>query len=460
MGSDRQSILLHENGKKHKERVEKHMIEQRKTKQKKEQNAKLIQQSLQQMESAAQQKTLQHDVGNFYHPTATPSAYPGTLPMGGYGPPVGVPSSTFGHPPPPPQSSSTPSDKTNERKDWESRKKQRQEENRRKRKNPDGEDEEEDDEANDILQSKQRRTIAPDEGHYTHGETTGGNETGSTATTYLEGQVFYGILEQDTPIQIWTGPTSASMAERKLVERNLYWKDGIVVNVRQKQVGQETTLESEADNLVCDIAYLKSADDQEETLEKSVSMDRIRIILGGDDDCLPETLEEARLLALGGEEIVVVPNGEEKKTKNEDDDGPSLEEATGLSSWSTVRIKRTTVRQELKEERARLRQQRRRAALEAERQKKLAEERKMEEAKVANADDSALGAYDVWSRTKDGYKGVDIHDDAADKDVKVQDILGKKLAEGKEKVGFKKKGSAFKSKKKKQNRRTTSADDD
>jgi len=250
------------------------------------------------------------------------------------------------------------------------------------------------------------------------------------------------------------------MAERKLVERNLYWKDGIVVNVRQKQVGQETTLESEADNLVCDIAYLKSADDQEETLEKSVSMDRIRIILGGDDDCLPETLEEARLLALGGEEIVVVPNGEEKKTKNEDDDGPSLEEATGLSSWSTVRIKRTTVRQELKEERARLRQQRRRAALEAERQKKLAEERKMEEAKVANADDSALGAYDVWSRTKDGYKGVDIHDDAADKDVKVQDILGKKLAEGKEKVGFKKKGSAFKSKKKKQNRRTTSADDD
>jgi hypothetical protein len=78
----------------------------------------------------------------------------------------------------------------------------------------------------------------------------------------------------------------------------------------------------------------------------------------------------------------------------------------------------------------------------------------MEEVKVANADDSALGAYDVWSRSKEGYKGVDIH---GEEQIEVHE-LGKKLSDGKTSVGFKK--SSFKAKKKNQNRRTTSADDD
>jgi WW domain-binding protein 4 len=132
----------------------------------------------------------------------------------------------------------------------------------------------------------------------------------------------------------------------------------------------------------------------------------------------------------------------------------TVDETTGLTSWSTVKIKRTTVRQELKEERARSRQKRKEAAQEADKQQREADARKMEEAKVSNADDSALGAYDVWSRTKDGYKGVDIHGEAA---VDIHE-MGKKLSDGKGAIGFKK--SAFKAKKKKQNRRTTSADDD
>ena len=106
------------------------------------------------------------------------------------------------------------------------------------------------------------------------------------------------------------------------------------------------------------------------------------------------------------------------------------------------------------EERERLRQQRREQAEKAENAKREADRRKMEEAKVANADDSALGAFDVWSRSKDGYKGVDIHGEAQ---VQVHE-LGKKLSDGQTAVGFKK--TAFKAKKKKQNRRTTSADDD
>ena len=84
----------------------------------------------------------------------------------------------------------------------------------------------------------------------------------------------------------------------------------------------------------------------------------------------------------------------------------------------------------------------------------------MEEAKVANADDSALGSYDVWTGGKAGYKGVDIM-----KNDKVDvAVTAKSLSKGKGSVAFKKVGSGssmFKGKaKKKKNRRVTSADDD
>ena len=72
------------------------------------------------------------------------------------------------------------------------------------------------------------------------------------------------------------------------------------------------------------------------------------------------------------------------------------------------------------------------------------EARRMEEAKVENADDSARFAYDVWSRTKDGYKGVNSH---AKPKIEVHD-LAKKLSDGTS-VGFKK------TKKKDVNRCTT-----
>jgi hypothetical protein len=91
--------------------------------------------------------------------------------------------------------------------------------------------------------------------------------------------------------------------------------------------------------------------------------------------------------------------------------------------------------------------------LEAEKNAKLAEARRMEEAKIANADDSALGAYDIWNRSQEGYKGIKITTSRDDK-VEVSDVA-KKLADGKN-VEFKKTGK----KGKPQNRRTTSADDD
>lgn len=134
----------------------------------------------------------------------------------------------------------------------------------------------------------------------------------------------------------------------------------------------------------------------------------------------------------------------------------SIEEATGFSTWTTVTVKRTTVRQELKQERARLRQARQDAAAAEAKQQKEAEVRRMEEAKIANADDSALGAYDIWSRgQKEGYKGVHVHREtkisAADRT--------KKLAVDAP-AAFKKFSGKRKQKIQQSNRRTTSADDD
>ena len=425
LGSDRQSVLLHQNGKKHKEKVEESMQQKRKEKLQQESQAKLIAQSLQQMNSVASQAAAQDSgffVGSAASATTTPSY---------------VSSTTRVPPPPPPppppkqqqqeqQQQQRVKQERNEKNEWESRKRKRKEEQLRKR----GGGESTDDEGQSEQPSVAKRiklTIEAGHGHYTN----------DNHRVFLEGPTFGDILEEDMPIQIWTGSLTTGLAEKRLLDRDMHWKNGLVAAVRQRPSCGTDLLT----RLVTDVAYLKSDDDTEETLERSVSLDRIRIILGADES-IPDTIKEARLLAQGGEEIDTTAAQE------------TVDETTGLTSWSTVKIKRTTVRQELKEERARSRQKRKEAAQEADKQQREADARKMEEAKVSNADDSALGAYDVWSRTKDGYKGVDIHGEAA---VDIHE-MGKKLSDGKGAIGFKK--SAFKAKKKKQNRRTTSADDD
>eukprot|EP00980_Cylindrotheca_fusiformis_P029336 scaffold23297_cov132-Cylindrotheca_fusiformis.AAC.14 len=240
--------------------------------------------------------------------------------------------------------------------------------------------------------------------------------------TYLEGLTYSEILEEDMPVQIWTGPI-ASLEEKRLVDRQRHWKKGLLTYVGRNESGCKVH-----------VAYLASPEDGEETIEKHVALSRIRIQLGSDES-IPDTLEEARLLANGGDEIEV-----EQPVKTEIDD------ATGFSTWSTVTIKRTTIRQETKEERARLREQRQQAFIEKEAEAKEAEARRMEEAKVANADDSALGAFDVWG--KGGYKGIDIQKEP---DISLADTA-RSLAKGS--VAFKKKRKA----KGKRNIRQTSSD--
>jgi WW domain-binding protein 4 len=399
MGSDRQSILLHENGRKHKENVETSLQQKRSQKLEEENNLKLLQSSLQKIEADAAASHLQHDSSmvstqmlsqHRQVPSVVNSAAPTTM--------------------------ATPTTMTppaftlkQEKKDWASRKKKRQDEK------VGGEATTDEDQS----KSKRKRIkIEPGQGDYSHG-----------SQIYLEGPTFYEILEEDMPVELWTGSSMANLAEKRLLERDMHWKKALVVGVRKSP-----------EKCLVHVAYLQSKDDNEELIEKNVLVDRIRIVLGADES-IPGSLEEARLLAMGGEEIKVQPKQDEKK----------VDEATGLSGWSTVTIKRTTVKHELKEERARLREQRKEAVLEKEAQIKETEARRMEEAKVSGADDSALGAYDVWGTG--GYKGVDIQKEA---ELKVEDTA-KSLASGKTSVAFKKKKKKPPSKR---NQRTTSADDD
>lgn len=370
------------------------MQARRREKLEEEKQATLLQQSLAHMEQAARAKE---------------GWAPPAMPLTTQQPAFGVPPA-----PPPPRSAPKVPSQAEEKKEWESRKKKREEEKRKKR---DGDDS---DEEGEFSQAKRQRVqVEVGQGTY---EIDG--------KTYLEGSTYFEILEEDLPIQIWTGSAFASLEEMRLPEREQCWKNALVAAIRK------TTSDNKC---IVHVSYLASPDDTDETLEKSVKLERIRLVLGGDDK-IPDTLEEARLLAMGGEEIKV-----DHSTTQEE-----IDEATGFTSWSTVAIKRTTVRQENKEERDRHREKRKAAAAEKEDQLKEAEGRRMEEAKVSNADDSALGAYDVWG--KGGYKGVDIQKEA---DVRVEDTA-KSLSSGKTNVAFKKKVKP----KGNRNRRRTSADDD
>lgn len=562
MASDRASILVHENGKQHKEKVEQQFREKRLQKQAQEKQEKLLQQSLQQMEAAAAAATATTSAYGsppFYNATTTTTAFPrsntvqqqqpqyvlphglaashpipsvsmSTLPSAQL--PVSVPSSspmpqpTLTQQPQNPPLAATAAPATT-KQEWQAHKRKRMQEHElaHKRKfqmsgNEEGEEEPKNEMEVSLTASHNKPfTIAPSEGYYsfpvsntstgdgnakadtvisntckrdqhTQSQSNVNTVTTTSTTTYLEGLVFGDILEEDMPVQVWLGHAMATAAEQRLPHQQHFWKDAIVVSVKKDVRAKQTNVDGPREDsedvldasrrILVDLVYLReknsskvkieegaeivksssteqdskqeveeaadftkdksNEDKDEEILLQGIPLNRIRIILGADES-IPDTIEEARLLAKGGEVI------------HQDSTPQETDETTGLSGWSTVAVKRTTVRHEIRQERARQRATRRQAALDQARQEKEREARKMEEAKVANADDSALGAYDVWSRTKDGYKGVDIHNEAQ---VDVHE-LGKKLSQGQEKVGFKKLGKGHN--KKKQNRRTTSADD-
>ena len=449
MGSDRQSILLHENGKKHRENMEASLVKRREEKLEEEKEVKEMDKIKKMMEAAAAGASAADVASGSFACTHThtqasnTSLYIGTATSG---------------------ISQSQNKQTlgggggqGELNSWQHRK------DKRKKSKSGGDDTEKDERAN--RSSKKRKIeLKPNEGHYHYqpkGQDQGQRQDVITTCTYLEGGVYASIMEEDMPVQIWTGSSTMTLEYMKSDSdevRNM-WKDGIILHVHKKldvnaiSNGDDNDYDDDDDDdeiIECDVSYLKDLNDDDETIEKKVIANRLRLILGA-DDLIPSTIEEARLSLMGGEEVITIENGMEAE----------IDENTGLTGWGTVSVRKVTVSQEVKEERARARAKRR-EQLEKEKSKERdLEARKLEELKHSNVEDSALGAYDIWSTTSGtaGYKGVQIHSDAK---VDVSDTV-KSLAKGKTDVKFKKSGgskSMFKRAKKKQNRRKTFADDD
>jgi hypothetical protein len=550
MGSDRQSILIHENGKKHQENVERALQEKRVNKQKEGQSQKFLADSLKQMEAAAALAGGGGGTGggvannSYHHQQGGTRPQPPPIPSNNhaYHPlphhhnhyhhhhhptpphPNAVGSSSWsGHVNAAPhqqqqfhlqqqqqphnayqQSAASTNYSHNnannkqlqqqEKIDWQAQKLKREEINTKKR-NKGGEESDSDEDQEATSSNKRPKiTFRPDEGFYTYNSTYNNNNnnnntnndviknededakendcdaaitqqqktttTSTTTTTYLEGPVFFGLLCEEMPVEIWSGPSSYSSIEKRLQKNAVFWKDSLVVAVvmtknNKVKAAKDNANEDEDDDddddgiqrPVIHVSYLKTLNDTEETIEKNVSVDRIRIILGG-DKLIPDTIEACRLLALGGEEIQVSTNN------NNAQDDAEMMEATGLSGWSTVTIKKTSILQESRDEKEKLKEQRRQVRADREAEHRRTEARRMEEAKVSNADDSALGAYDVWGKGE--YKGIDI---SKELDCPIEETA-KRLAGAsstKGKISFKKrtkkKGAGMA-------RRKTSADDD
>ena len=483
--------MLHENGKKHRENVERAMQERRMNKQREEKAQKFLADSLRQMEQAALAGTGGNSLVGRQTSSSAASAHLNqhhnqqhnqqhhrqTLHQGQHNYPQGsrysmqrgggmpLPAVSSSSPNIPQQfdkqarqnqklqNQSTSSQLQQERIDWQAQKSKREETNMMKRKKREGDDGENDDEHDELSSKRAKVVILPGEGFYSYEDNEAndvkqeiGGATKQNAKIYLEGDFFFGLLEEDMPIQIWTGPSSCSRVEKQQSTNLRNWRNALVLQVVNRR---STAEEDQVQRPSVHVSYMLSHDDTEETIEKNVSMDRIRIILGSDEK-IPDSLEEARLLAMGGEEIRIT--GDQNAvglTKQE------IEEATGLSGWSTVSIKKTSHRQQHREERNRLREQKVLAAKRQEEEQKRIAERRLEESRVSNADDSALGAYDVWGKMD--YKGVDISKEVH---TSVEDSA-KRLAVEKTgtggKIAFKKRA---KKKGQKAARRRTSADDD
>lgn len=504
MGSDRHSILLHENGKKHRENVERAMEGRRNKKQRVEEAQKFLSDSLKQMERAALAET--GGKGDVHNRTIKPgSVAPSHLSsnrvknMHAHNdqthynhrqPPQGTnfsigrgdisqfsvmnssPHARAPHIVNPLNHSNnrlvsnhqTRSQLEQERIDWQTQKIKREEINTNKRKDRGGDDNGQDEDTIQSFTTHSKVTIRPGEGYYSYDDADENNIKNGTgegekkepielkSAIYLEGSVFFGLLEAEMPVQVWTGSSSCRIEKRRIANVSS-WKNALILRVVSNHF-DSTRGQSNAQLPLVDVSYLTSVDDREETIERKIFVDRIRIKLG-DDEKIPDSLEEARLLAMGGEEVHFTSTSNLKQ-ENSNDQQHELD-VTGLSGWQTVSIKRTTHRQEHKEARRRFEERKLDASKKREAEQEQIAMRRLEESRAASADDSALGAFDVYGKMS--YKGVDISKEAT---YSVEDSvkrLGtiKNLAPG-VKVAFKKK--MRKKVQKAARRRTLGNDDD
>jgi len=409
MGSDRQSILIHTNGKKHRENMEANLIKRREEKLRSEKKRNALASSLKKMEEMAAKANNRDAAYGISHKYVVGTGNARVKVNG-------------------PQETTSTANTMNERDTSYSRKK-----NSEKSKLAICEKE-----VQEIQKSEEEKKIALKEGNYTIGD-----------KTYLEGSIFASIFEEDMTVQIWTGSSSMNVGYKKSSNAQSLWKIGIILKV-QKEQGDSVT---ESALIKCHVSYLKNYNDEDETIEKHVEASRLRLMLGA-DEFTPKTIEEAHIALRGGEQVTL--SNQTADTK--------IDENTGLSGWGTVSVRKMTGNYESKQERIRLQAKKREEARKEKMKLKETEARRMEEAKHENNDVSALGAYDPWSKAagKTGYKGVQI---IVNPNLDVS-LTAKSLSHGRKNVKFKKrsgddkKGSFSKNVRKKKYRRTTFSEDD
>jgi len=396
MGSDRQSISLHENGKKHREAVENDLERRREEKAKKEKGKKDLESVFAKINAA---------VG------VSVGASGGS--GGAAGPNFGSAKPWESHVPPAP--AAQPIKKESHVRGVMPKQAIKVESTETKPK------------------ASSKPVFDPNVGHY---ELEG--------TIYLEGQIYAKVLEEGMPIQLWMGSAASSDQEKRDLRNYNNWKMALLARVVKKRSGEDSKMS-------CHVSYLQNSTDDDETLESNVLPSRIRLVLGSDPS-IPSTMEEAHLALMGGEQTIHVSNGKES-----DNTAADIDDNTGLSGWSTTTIRKVSSHYEQNQQKKRKRAHEKELGEYKEKKEKEIQARKMEEAKYANAHDSALGAYDVWSSStcavegkSRAYKGVDITKETK---VEVADTA-KSLSKGMGSVAFKKK------KLKKKNVRRTFADDD
>lgn len=404
MGSDRQSILLHENGKKHKEAVENDLQRRRAEKAEKEKSRKDLDSVFAKMNAA-----VGVSVGG-----GAPS-FGSAKPWERY--PIAIAQNNL-------QSAAAPPAPAAQKP----KVKQEAKPTIIKSEPP----------TSKTASSAKKPAIDPNIGHY---ELEG--------TTYLEGQTYANTLEEGMPIQLWMGSILSTDAEKRDLRNYNHWKMALLAKVVKKRKMVETGSDVLGSNITCHVSYLHNSTDEDETLEQNVVPSRIRLVLGSDPS-IPSTMEEAHLALMGGEQTIDVSDKNPDKVED-------IDENTGLSGWSTTTIRKVSSHYEATQEKKRKLEHEKELVEYKEKKEREIQARKMEEAKYANAHDSALGAYDVWSsstsavenKTK-AYKGVDIT-----KETKMEfSDTAKSLSKGMGNVAFKKK------KLKKKNVRKTFADDD
>ena len=169
--------------------------------------------------------------------------------------------------------------------------------------------------------------------------------------TYLEGSIYANILEEGMPIQLWMGSTLATTDEKRDLRNYNHWKKmalvAKVVTKKKRKSACEDYGECSKQEVSCHVSYLQNETDDDETIESNVPPSRIRLVLGS-DPLIPGTLQEAHLALLGGEQIIQVKEeGDDKKNDSNNNNNTTtasqvVDENTGLSSWSTTTIRKVS----------------------------------------------------------------------------------------------------------------------